>query len=67
MTSTLHHESLRTLATTGAQAATPPGGYPNFHPEEMERSPAKLRPGAALTFAIAAVVAVLSFIEILFS
>lgn len=35
--------------------------------EATEQPPLKLRPGAAVAFAIAAVVAVLSFIEVVFS
>ena len=35
--------------------------------EATEQSPPRLRPGAAIAFAIASVVAVLSFIEIVFS
>jgi len=38
-----------------------------LHTEATDQFPAKLRPGAAVAFTIASVVAVLSFIEIVFS
>lgn len=38
-----------------------------LHTEAAEQFPAKLRPGAAVAFTIASVVAVLSFIEVVFS
>ena len=38
-----------------------------LHTETAEQFPAKLRPGAAVAFTIASVVAVLSFIGIVFS
>lgn len=38
-----------------------------LHTEGTEQSPAKLRPGSAVAFTIASVVAVLSFIEVVFS
>ena len=35
--------------------------------DDTRQSPPKLHPGAAITFSIAAVIAVLSFIEVVFS
>lgn len=62
----IHNDNLR-IAGASVRLAGLPGGYSNLNFEAADDSPPKLRPGAAITFAIAAVVAVLSFIEIIFS
>ena len=66
MTTSMHNENLR-IAGASVRLSGLPGGYPNSTFEEVDQSPPKLRPGAAITFAIAGVIAVLGFIEILFS
>ena len=67
MNPTIRDNRPRTLAMARARVAELLSAYLSFHGEEREQSPPKLRPGAAITFAIAAVVAVLSLIEIMFS
>ena len=67
MNPTMHDKRTATLAMTRAQVAELPSAYLSFHGDGWEQSPPKLRPGAAIAFAIAAVVAVLSLIEIMFS
>ena len=62
----IHNDNLR-IAGARVRLSGRPGGYPNSTFEEVDQSPPKLRPGAAITFAIAGVLAVLTFIEILFS
>ena len=61
----IHNDNLR-VASASVRLSGLPGGYPNSSFETADHPP-KLRPGAAITFAIAGVVAVLSFIEIIFS
>jgi hypothetical protein len=66
MTTSIHNENLR-IADASVRLSGMPGGYPNDSFEAADHSPPRLRPGAAIAFAIAAVVAVLTFIEIVFS
>ena len=67
MAPTMPDNKPRTPAMTRARVAELQRADLSFHAEGREQSPPKLRPGAAITFAIAAVVAVLSFIEVIFS
>lgn len=62
----IHNDNLR-IASASVRLSGLPGGYPNSSFETVDESPPRLRTGAAITFTIAAVVAVLSFIEIVFS
>lgn len=65
MTSSIHSENRR-MARASVLLSGMPGGYPIPSLDSVE-PPLSLRPGAAITFAIVAVVATLSFIEVLFS
>jgi hypothetical protein len=67
MTSTTHNEAVRKLGTTNARMYALSIGHRNFNGDDTRQSPPKLHPGAAITFSIAAVIAVLSFIEVVFS
>lgn len=62
----IHNDNLR-IAGASVRLSGLPGGYSNLDFEAADDSRPQLRPGAAITFAIAGVVAVLSFIEIIFS
>ena len=62
----IHNDNLR-VASASVRLSGLPGGSSNSNLGAVDHSPPKLRPGAAIAFAIAAVVAVLSFIEIIFS
>lgn len=66
MTTSMHNENLR-IADASVGLSGLPGGCSNSYFEAVDQSPPGLRPGAAIAFAIAAVVVVLSFIEIIFS
>ena len=66
MTTSMHNGNLR-IADASVGLSGLPGGYSNSNVETADHSPPRLRPGAAIAFAIAAVVVVLSFIEIIFS
>ena len=63
MTTSMQNENLR-IADASVGLSGLPGGYSASY---FDQSPPRLRPGAAITLAIAAVVAVLSFIKIIFS
>jgi hypothetical protein len=63
MTTSIYNERLH---TDSVRLSGLPTDYRNIN-DETEQSPPKLRPGAAVAFAIASVVVVLSFIEIVFS
>ena len=67
MIPTTGDKRLRGFAAARARSAGAPAAHWSIHGEWKEQSPARLRPGAAIMFAIAAVMAVLSFIEVLFS
>ena len=62
----IHNDNLR-IASASVRLAGLPGGYSNLDFEMADDSRPRLRPGAATAFTIAAVVAVLTFIEIIFS
>lgn len=62
----IHYDNLR-IAGASVRLSGMPGGYPNSNFGATDHSQPRLRPGAAIAFAIAAVVAVLTFIEIIFS
>ena len=66
MTTSTHNDNLR-IAGASVQLSGLPGGHPNNSFEVADQSPARLRPGAALTFAIASVIAMLCLVEILLS
>lgn len=66
MTTSMQNENLR-IASASVRLSGLPGGNPNSTFEAVEQSPPRLRPGAAIAFAIASVVVVLSFIRIIFS
>ena len=66
MTTPMHNENLR-IADTSVGLSGLPGGYPNSYFDAADQSPPRLSPGAAIAFAIASVVVVLSFIKIIFS
>ena len=63
MPTSMQNENLR-IANASVGLSGPPGGYSNSY---FDQSPPRLRPGAAIAFAITAVVVVLSFIKIIFS
>ena len=67
MTPTMYDDRTHMMTAASARADEGPSPYWTMHREGTEQSPPKLRPGAAIIFAIAAVVAVLSFIEVLVS
>ena len=66
MTKSMHNENLH-IAEASVGLSGLPGGYSNSYFEAVDQSPPRLRPGAAIAFAIASVVVVLSFIKIIFS
>ena len=63
MTTSMHNGNLR-IADASVGLSGLPGGYSNSY---FDQSPPRLRPGAAIAFAIAAVVVVLSSIKMIFS
>jgi hypothetical protein len=67
MTFTTPNQNLRALAESRALATTMPASRPTYPAEHADRIPPKLHPGAAITFAIAAAVAMLIFVEIVFA
>lgn len=66
MTTSTQNDNLR-VARASVKLSGLPGGHPNWGLEAAEQSPPRLRPGAAVTFAVATVVALLCLIEILIS
>ena len=67
MTTTTHNQNGRMLAVIRALTPTPRASLPTHRVEHAGRVPPKLHPGAAITFAIAAAVAMLIFVEIVFA
>ena len=61
----IHNDNLR-VASASVRLSGLPGGYSKLD-FEADDSPPRLRAGAAIAFTIAAVVAVLSFIQIITS
>lgn len=62
----IHNDNLR-VARASVRFSGLPGGYSKLDFEPADDTPPRLRAGAAIAFTIAAVVAVLSFIEIITS
>ena len=65
-TTTTHADNLR-VAGASVQLSAMPGGHPYSGLESAAQPPPRLRPGAAITFAIVAVVGLLAIIEIMLS
>jgi hypothetical protein len=63
---TIHNDNLR-VATESVRLSGLPGSYSNFDFEAADDAPPRLSAGVVVAFAIAAVVAVLGFIEIITS
>lgn len=67
MPPTNHNQNPNRRGTTAPGAAALPSDYRVVQFDESEHSPPQLRPGAAIVFTMAAVIALLTFIEIVFS
>lgn len=67
MTTSTQNQTLRTFGADRVRLFGLPAGYRKLSAEKTMQAPPKLHPGAAVAFTIASVLAVLRFIQVVFS